>query len=44
MGKLSDDELWEKCKINEIITTEDLGITPCEEDGFYHTEGIKYTN
>lgn len=45
MCKLSDDELWEKCKEGGNITPEDLGLKNLNSnDSFYWTEGIRYEN
>lgn len=41
---LTDDELWEKCKRGAPITSEDLGITPSDDNPFYMTEGVKYND
>lgn len=39
---LTDDELWEKCKNGDTITSEDLGFTSRKDNIFYMTEGVKY--
>ena len=43
MDKLTDDELWEKCKNGGPITVRDLGIRgiSSSDEPFYFTEGIK---
>lgn len=43
MCKLSDDELWEKCKNGGSITSQDLGLKNLNSnESTYWTEGVKY--